>query len=73
MQVASDENVNNMDKTVNKKIVKPDTSYFGPVYPEAPKFQNPEDDLLDIGVTRTAGLKRIQLQRNRHRWKEVKS
>jgi dCTP deaminase len=27
-----------------------DTTYFGPVYPEAPPFKNPEDDLLKIGV-----------------------
>jgi dCTP deaminase len=27
-----------------------DTTYFGPVYPEAPPFRNPGDDLLKIGI-----------------------
>jgi hypothetical protein len=27
-----------------------DTTYFGPIYPEAPPFKNPQDDLLKIGV-----------------------
>jgi dCTP deaminase len=27
-----------------------DSTYFGPVYPEAPPFKNPEDDLFKIGV-----------------------
>ncbi len=27
-----------------------DTTYFGPMYPEAPPFKNPEDDLFSIGV-----------------------
>ena len=74
MRIAPEENMNgpSLDKTGHKSV-KPDPNYFGPVYPEAPKFQNPEDDLLDIGVTRTAGLKRIQLQRKRRRWKEVEN
>ncbi len=50
---------------------KPDAKYFGPVYPEAPKFKNPQEDLLDIGVTRTDRLKQIQLKRSRHGWREV--
>lgn len=28
-----------------------DATYFGPVYPEAPPFKNPEDDLFKIGAT----------------------
>ena len=28
----------------------PDSSYFGPVYPEAPKFSDPEHDLEKIGI-----------------------
>jgi dCTP deaminase len=31
-------------------------TYFGPVYPEAPPFKNPEEDLRDIGVRRTSVL-----------------
>jgi dCTP deaminase len=27
-----------------------DTTYFGPVYPEAPPFKNPQDDLSKIGI-----------------------
>lgn len=27
-----------------------DSTYFGPVYPEAPPFKNPQDDLFKIGV-----------------------
>ena len=26
-------------------------TYLGPVYPEAPKFRRPEDDLSEIGIT----------------------
>jgi len=36
-----------------------DTNYFGPVYPEAPKFKDPEVDLRRIGVTRVSRFKRI--------------
>jgi dCTP deaminase len=28
-----------------------DTTYFGPVYPEAPPFKNPQEDLFKIGVS----------------------
>jgi dCTP deaminase len=28
-----------------------DTTYFGPVYPEAPPFKNPKEDLNKIGVS----------------------
>ena len=31
-------------------ISKPSPTYFGPVYPEGPKFNDPEDDLARIGV-----------------------
>jgi dCTP deaminase len=44
--------------------------YFGPVYPEAPKFKNPQDDLLEIGVTRVSGLRRTELYRWKKRWRE---
>jgi dCTP deaminase len=52
---------------------KPDTSYFGPVYPEAPKFGDPQDDLLKIGVTGVARLKRTQLERKDGEWQESPS
>jgi dCTP deaminase len=34
------------------------STYFGPTYPEAPPFQNPEQDLRHIGVSRTAVIRR---------------
>ena len=33
-------------------------TYFGPVYPEAPPFKNPEDDLFKIGVRRTSVIRK---------------
>jgi dCTP deaminase len=48
--------------------VETDANYFGPVYPEAPKFRDPEDDLLRIGITRVASLKRVDLIRSRKGW-----
>lgn len=42
---------------------KLDPSYFGPVYPEPPKFSNPQDDLLDIGVECTCLIKRCRAER----------
>lgn len=53
-----------------EKDAKPDTSYFGPVYPEAPKFADPQDDLLRIGVTRVSRLKRTELERRNGQWQE---
>jgi dCTP deaminase len=32
------------------KVPLLDSTYFGPVFPEAPPFKNPEDDLFKIGV-----------------------
>jgi dCTP deaminase len=49
---------------------KPDASYFGPVYPEAPKFGDPQDDLLKIGITSVSRLKRTQLDRKDGKWQE---
>jgi dCTP deaminase len=34
------------------------STYFGPVYPEAPPFKNPEEDLLKIGVRRTSVIRK---------------
>jgi dCTP deaminase len=34
------------------------STYFGPVQPEAPPFHNPEEDLLEIGVRRTAVIRK---------------
>jgi dCTP deaminase len=48
---------------------KPDTSYFGPVYPEAPKFRDPQDDLLRIGVTSVSQLSKAKLDHKDGKWK----
>jgi len=39
----------------NRKI---DSTYFGPIHPEAPPFRNPEEDLRKIGVHRTAVIRK---------------
>ena len=54
-----------------KSNALPDKKYFGPVYPEAPKFKDPHQDLLEIGTTLVSGFKRRQLQADEDRWKEV--
>jgi dCTP deaminase len=41
------------------------SSYFGPVYPEAPTFKNPEDDLRLIGVRETRVLREVVVRRRR--------
>ncbi len=51
---------------------KPDNSYFGPVYPEAPKFNDPREDLFKIGVTRVSRLKRTRERATKKGWKEIK-
>jgi dCTP deaminase len=37
---------------------KIESTYFGPIHPEAPPFDNPEDDLAKIGVRRTAVIRK---------------
>ena len=56
------------EKSVGKS--KLDKSYFGPVYPEAPNFGDPQDDLLKIGVTKVSYLKKTQLERKNGEWKD---
>jgi dCTP deaminase len=46
---------------VNRKhdpAAKVKSTYFGPVYPEAPPFKNPEEDLLKIGIHRTSVIRK---------------
>jgi dCTP deaminase len=43
-------------------------NYFGPVYPEAPKFRDPHEDLWKIGVTRVSVLKQAQLNWDGKEW-----
>jgi dCTP deaminase len=59
----------NFKKTDDERT-KPGKMYFGPVYPEGPKFKDPQDDLLGIGVTHVSTLKRTQLYRDGKRWRE---
>jgi len=40
------------------------SSYFGPVYPEAPPFQNPEKDLRKIGVPLTSVIRKGTIDGN---------
>jgi len=49
---------------------KIDKNYFGPVYPEAPKFKDPQEDLLAIGVSEVSGLKKIRLRATKRGWSE---
>jgi dCTP deaminase len=72
LQVANDKKDS---KTRGKKRGKirvepsgPDPSYFGPVYPEAPKFKDPQDDLLKIGVTETSYIRQSRLKREGDEW-----
>jgi hypothetical protein len=53
-----------------RKRDKPDTSYFGPVYPEAPKFSDPQDDLLKIGITSVSRLRKTRLDWKDGEWHE---
>jgi len=39
-------------------VAKIGSTYFGPIHPEAPPFDNPEDDLAKIGVRRTAVIRK---------------
>jgi dCTP deaminase len=64
------ENTGNLDEKEDETSTKPDENYFGPVYPEAPKFKNPEDDLLRIGVTRVSVLQKTRLYRTKKGWRE---
>ena len=62
-----------IDKTsADKKKAKPDVSYFGPVYPEAPKFRDPQDDLLKRGVTGVSRLRKTRLEWDGAEWVENK-
>jgi len=66
-----DEKSSNLGKTSGDERTNSGNMYFGPVYPEAPKFRDPQDDLHGIGITRVASVKRVLLHRERKRWREV--
>ncbi len=46
------------------------SGYFGPVYPEAPKFKDPQDDLLQIGIRTVSTIKRTRLRKTSRGWRE---
>jgi hypothetical protein len=48
-----------------------EANYFGPVYPEAPKFKDPQDDLREIGITTVSSLKRTRLTAKGESWLET--
>src|ERR1700680_3377101 len=62
----------NAGEKVTETGIKPDKTYFGPVYPEAPKFNDPREDLFRIGVTRVSRLKRTREYPTRKGWRETK-
>lgn len=47
-------------------------NYFGPVYPEPPKFRDPQDDLRRIGVNRVSRLKQSEINWNGRKWTGAK-
>jgi dCTP deaminase len=73
MDVAPTDHEDN-DQTTSKQRhedrPKQGATYFGPVYPEGPKFRNPQDDLLGIGVKRVSILRRTQLYRKAKDWED---
>jgi hypothetical protein len=48
-------------KTQRRKSSRIDDTYFGPVYPEAPPFRDPQDDLFEIGVDEVSILERKKI------------
>ena len=66
------EKSNALDKRNAKETAEAGTNYFGPVYPEAPKFRDPQDDLLGIGIKRISTLRKAELISSRDRWREVR-
>jgi dCTP deaminase len=55
-----------------QKASEDNANYFGPVYPEAPRFNNPEEDLRDVGVGRTKSLELVELHWSKGRWRAAK-
>lgn len=72
MRIAKEQRLKGLNRRRNtrEEPPKPDPSYFGPVYPEAPKFKNPQDDLRKIGVTDVTRLRRSRLQWRNGKWWE---
>jgi dCTP deaminase len=72
MRIAPKENkvLGRTSSSTSKDVQKPkiDKNYFGPVHPEAPKFKDPEEDLLSIGVREISTFKRIRRRRTKTGW-----
>ena len=45
------------------QIAKEDPTYYGPTYPEAPKFDNPETELFGLGVPKVSVFQRRRILR----------
>lgn len=67
----SDEELKSGSKRTVQEEFDGETNYFGPVYPEAPKFNDPEDDLLQIGIKHVATLRRVDLSHSKGRWGNI--
>ncbi|HEU5414386.1 MAG TPA: dCTP deaminase [Candidatus Angelobacter sp.] len=70
MHIAPANVLKGSDKETQPSDVRFDPNYFGPVYPEAPKFRDPQDDLLRIGQTNVAQIRRIRLKHSGKGWRE---
>jgi dCTP deaminase len=72
MRIALEENkaLDRTSSSTSGDAQKPkmDKNYFGPVHPEAPKFKNPEEDLLSIGVREISAFKRVRRRRTKTGW-----
>jgi dCTP deaminase len=74
MQIApaSETAIQKLDERKDNETTRLSPNYFGPVYPEAPKFRDPEDDLFTIGVTIVSGFRRTRQHRSKKGWREDK-
>ena len=69
---ASAKSVEAESTAVPQEDVDVEGNYFGPVYPEAPKFANPEDDLLKIGIKHVTCIEQFDLHWTKRGWKKTK-
>jgi len=70
MHIAPEDQGKLSSKDNTERDERTSQQYFGPVYPEGPKFKNPQDDLFKIGITCVSTLRRAELHRARKGWKE---
>jgi dCTP deaminase len=73
MHIAPDDEGKPSAQNIGTAVARPGKQYFGPVYPEGPKFNDPQEDLFKIGVTCVSTLRRADLYRGKKGWKEETS